>query len=78
MPPCSWVPGVVGAEDVSLANGTSGTFAQPGVGTGISVTTEMALSGADKDAYILEQPSSLMADITPMPVTVTARSASTV
>jgi hypothetical protein len=63
--------GIVGSEDVILVNHTSGNFAQSDVGTNISVSTSMQLSGSDKDNYILTQPL-LSADITAKDLTLTA------
>jgi len=47
---------VEGEDDVVLSNHTSGTFAQTGAGDGITVTTNMTLSGTDAANYDLEQP----------------------
>ncbi|NBR71888.1 MAG: fibro-slime domain-containing protein, partial [Proteobacteria bacterium] len=70
--------GVIGSDDVSLANETAGTFAQADAGFDIAVTTAMTLTGADKDAYLLEQPSGLTADISALAVAVSARAGSKV
>jgi trimeric autotransporter adhesin len=67
--------GVVGSDDVTLANSTTGTFASPNLGTGISVTTSMTLSGSAAGNYSLIQPS-LIADITNKLLTVTGATAS--
>ena len=48
--------GVVGAENVTLGNSTTGTFAQATVKTAISVTTVMTLGGTAKANYFLTQP----------------------
>ena len=49
--------GVVEGDEILLSNYTSGEFAQSGVGSDISVLTEMSLTGDDKGNYTLEQPS---------------------
>ena len=69
------INGMVSGDDVSLDNAGSGTFAQADVGTGITVTASMTISGADADNYILTQPSGLSADITAKELTVTGASA---
>jgi len=66
--------GKVGADVVTLATATSGTFASADVANGIVVTPAMTLTGAASGNYILEQPS-LSADITPKPLTVTGATA---
>lgn len=48
--------GVISPDVVSLTNSTTGTFAQATVGTGISVTTTMGLTGADAANYTVTQP----------------------
>ena len=67
--------GVIGSDNVTLENATSGTFAQSAVGTDISVTPAMTLSGAFKDNYTLVQPSDVAANITPAELTVTGAEA---
>ena len=62
--------GVVAGDTVILINDTTGTFDQDGVGTGISVSTAMALSGKDTANYSLAQPAGLSADITAKKLTV--------
>ncbi|WP_081782576.1 MBG domain-containing protein [Marinilabilia salmonicolor] len=47
---------VEGDDDVVLSNHTSGIFAQVGSGDGITVTTNMTLTGTDVTNYALEQP----------------------
>ncbi|NBT90760.1 MAG: hypothetical protein EBT50_08040, partial [Verrucomicrobia bacterium] len=64
--------GVVGADDVTLANGTTGTFPQATPGTGLAVTTAMTLAGTDAGNYTLSQPAGLAADIGKMVLTLTA------
>jgi gliding motility-associated-like protein len=61
--------GVIGSEDVSLANHTQGTFDSPEVANGINVTTAITLEGADIGNYTLKQPT-LSANITPKELTV--------
>jgi hypothetical protein len=61
--------GVVGDEDVTLDNHTTGTFAQSTVGTGITVNTAMTISGADAGNYTLVQPA-LTANITVKELTI--------
>lgn len=69
------IEGVIGNEVVSISGATSGTFAQSDVGTGIAVSTSITLSGADKDNYVVTQPSGLVADITAKELTVSAATA---
>jgi len=68
--------GIVGDEDVTLVNSTAGTFAQSNVGTVISVSTSMTLSGDDAGNYELTQPAGLTADITSAGLTITAENKS--
>jgi hypothetical protein len=69
--------GVVGSDDVILATETIGTFASANVGTGISITTFMTLTGADANKYMLTQPA-LTADIIAKTLTVTGANANKV
>ena len=62
--------GVVGSDDVSLADYTTGIFAQAIVGTGISVSTSMSISGTDIGNYYLTQPTGILANITQKELTV--------
>ena len=64
--------GVVGTDDVTLANETTGTFADGNVAAAIAVTTSMSLSGTDAGNYSLEQPAGITASITAKELTVTA------
>jgi hypothetical protein len=64
--------GLFDGDDVVLANAAQGRFADANVGTDKTVTTAMAIGGKDAGNYVLQQPSGLVADITPRPVTVTA------
>jgi MBG domain (YGX type)/YDG domain/Secretion system C-terminal sorting domain len=66
--------GIVGSDDVSLANETSGIFDSPNVGSGISVATAMTLTGVALDNYELTQPT-LTANITTKELIVTGASA---
>jgi hypothetical protein len=56
--------GVIGSDAVTLNNKTTGTFAQTSIGTGISVSTAMTISGTDAGNYTLTQPTGLTANIT--------------
>ena len=63
--------GVVGTEDVTLANASTGTFADKNIGTGKAVTTApMTITGTDSGNYTLTQPT-LAGDITAKGLTVT-------
>jgi|GEM_PF-1703243 len=55
--------GVISGDEVILAGGETGTFAQADIGNNIAVTTSMTLSGADAGNYYLTQPAGLTADI---------------
>ena len=68
--------GIVGTDNVTLENSTAGTFAQSNVGTVISVSTSMTLSGDDAGNYELIQPAGLTADITSAGLTITAENKS--
>jgi len=61
--------GVVGIDDVTVSGG--GTFASADAGTGISVTANLVLGGADAGNYSLTQPTGLSADINPAAQTIT-------
>jgi len=67
--------GIVGVDVVSLADATSGTFAQTGVGSAIAVTTSMTLSGVNASNYTLIQPAGVTAAITAKELSVTGASA---
>ena len=62
--------GIVGADVVTLATATSGTFASSAVGLGITVTSAMTLTGAAAGNYTITQPT-LTANITVRPITIT-------
>jgi hypothetical protein len=62
--------GVVGGDAVTLTQ--NGNFASRNVGTGIAVTTADTLAGAGAGNYVLTQPTSLTASITPATLTYTA------
>jgi hypothetical protein len=68
----STLVGVLGSDSITLGNDTSGTFATKNVGNGIAVSTNMTISGTDAGNYIIEQPTNVAADITPLAITVTA------
>jgi hypothetical protein len=68
----STLAGVFGSDNVNLGNDTTGLFGDKNVGNNKSVSTAMTISGADASNYILEQPIGLVANITPLPITVTA------
>ena len=53
--------GVVGIDNVSIVNG-GGNFASVNAGTGITVTSNLSLSGSEASRYTISQPS-LSADI---------------
>ena len=63
--------GAVTGDDVTLANGNTGTFVTDAVGNDIEVLTSMTLAGADKDNYVLIQPTGLKANIEPQELAVT-------
>lgn len=64
--------GVVAGDDVLLnIGGSTGVFATANVGDDIAVsTTSFTVTGADVGNYILEQPTTLSADITPRGLTI--------
>jgi filamentous hemagglutinin family protein len=68
----STLNGVLGSDSVTLGNTTSGTFATKNVGNGIAVSTNMSISGTDAGNYIIQQPTGVTANITPLAITVTA------
>ena len=59
-------------DSVTLNNSGTGTFANKNVGNGIGVTTNMSLTGTDAGNYSITQPTGLIANITPLAITVTA------
>ncbi|MBU3658483.1 MAG: T9SS type A sorting domain-containing protein [Flavobacteriales bacterium] len=61
--------GVESGDVVSVSGG--GTFASANVGSGISVTSSLSLSGADAGNYTLTQPSGLTANISKANQTIT-------
>jgi hypothetical protein len=63
--------GVIGTDDVTLANATSGAFADKNVGLGKPVASGMTLAGTDGSNYSLVQPA-LTGDITPAALTIAA------
>jgi hypothetical protein len=66
--------GIVGSDDVTLADATLGTFSSAYAGTGITVTTAMILTGTASGNYMLTQPT-LSADITAKPLSITEATA---
>lgn len=64
--------GVLGGDIVTLANDTSGNFADKNVGTGKAITTAMTLVGQDASNYVLTQPTDATGTITAQHITVTA------
>lgn len=66
--------GKVSGDDVSVKFPTSGTFASADVENNIPVNLDnISITGTDKDNYTLLQPTGLKANITPRPITITAR-----
>ncbi|GAB2562332.1 filamentous hemagglutinin N-terminal domain-containing protein [Dyella jejuensis] len=59
-------------DTVTLSNDTTGTFATRNVGNDIAVSTAMTLTGADAGNYQITQPAGLVANITPLAITVSA------
>ena len=68
----STLAGVFGSDNVNLGNDTIGLFGDKNVGNNKSVSTAMTISGGDASNYILEQPTGLVANITPLPITIAA------
>jgi mucin-19 len=62
--------GVVTADIPNVSLSQSGTFAQTGVGTAISVTVSASLDGSAAGNYLITQPANLSANITVKTVTV--------
>ena len=60
---------VYAGDAVTLANATSGTFADKNVGTAKAVSVTVALSGVGATNYTLTQPTGLSANITPAAIT---------
>jgi hypothetical protein len=56
--------GVISPDVVTLSGGTSGTFANANVGTGIPVSTTMGITGADAGNYSFTAPTGLVGEIT--------------
>ena len=70
------VTGIVGSDDVNHTGGTA-TFANATVGTAKTVTlTGATLTGAAASNYTLSSVSTAAANITPLPLTITAAAAS--
>jgi hypothetical protein len=68
--------GIVGSEDVSLQDATSGIFADANVGSAKAVTTAMSLTGTDISNYALSGQPSLTANITAQSLTITGATVS--
>lgn len=67
--------GVVSGDDVTAVIPERGTLASENVGSKIAVSMDdITLSGADKDNYILTQPTGLKATVTKRQITVSAKS----
>ncbi|WP_250624998.1 YDG domain-containing protein [Pinirhizobacter soli] len=64
--------GLFSGDDAVLGNAGSGLFDTKNVGNNKTVTTAMTVTGGDTGNYILVQPTSLVADITPLSINVTA------
>jgi hypothetical protein len=60
---------------VTLGNDTTGTFNNKNAGTGKPVSTDMTISGTDASNYIIEQPTTITGNITPLGITVSAAGA---
>ncbi|MEI6565417.1 MAG: YDG domain-containing protein, partial [Verrucomicrobiota bacterium] len=68
--------GVIEPDVVILVNGTSGVFAQTGIGNGIAVSSSpMSITGANSSNYSLLQPAGLSANITAKTLTVSGATA---
>ncbi|WP_114239949.1 YDG domain-containing protein [Dyella sp. C9] len=68
----SVLEGVLGSDQVTLANDQYGQFNDKNVGTDKPVTTSMTLSGTDSGNYVLVQPTGIVADIYALGITVDA------
>ena len=68
----STLVGVLGADSITLGNNTLGTFDNKNVGNGKTVATDMTISGTDAGNYIIQQPTNVTANITPLAITVDA------
>ena len=66
--------GVVGSDTLTLTQ--AGSYSDKNAGTGKTVTPADSLGGGDAGNYVLVQPASLTADITPKSLTVTGTTAS--
>ena len=66
---------VYAGDAVTLANATSGTFADKNVGTAKAVSVTVALSGVGATNYTLTQPTGLSANITPASLSVSGATA---
>jgi hypothetical protein len=68
--------GVIGGDNVTLTNHTTGVFASKNVANGINVSTAMTLIGSDAGNYLLNQPSGLSANISQKELTISGLIAS--
>jgi len=66
--------GVISPDVVTLSGGTSGTFANANVGTGIAVSTTMGITGADAGNYSFTAPTGLVGEITKATAVITFNS----
>ena len=64
--------GVFAGDGVTLGNDTTGTFDNKNAGTNKPVSTDMTISGIDASNYIIEQPTTITANITPLAISVSA------
>ncbi len=62
--------GVFDGDEVLLGDAETGEFTQSAVGDNIAVSVAMTISGADAANYTLTQPSELMANITPLTLSI--------
>ncbi|GLQ45809.1 hypothetical protein GCM10007862_08600 [Dyella lipolytica] len=68
----STLVGVLGTDVITLGNNTTGTFNNKNVGNAKPVKTAMTISGTDASNYIILQPTTVTANITPLAISVTA------
>ncbi|MDA3852688.1 MAG: YDG domain-containing protein, partial [Bacteroidales bacterium] len=64
--------GVIGADNVFLQDDTTGVFEQANVGTNLNVKTDITINGSKSHNYYLTQTLDLLADITPLPIIISA------
>jgi trimeric autotransporter adhesin len=68
----SVLSGVIGGDDVTLGNASTGLFDTKNVGKDKTITTAMTIGGGDLGNYILVQPTGVTANVTPRPIIVNA------